>query len=235
MTADVLERTDGIRWRPVVRVEKFSPDQCAYADQQIADSLRWWSKSDRRIARQQRIGIGSVYQRMLADNLRLTGEPDDGVTEVAGNQLVNAGLVAITALLTGAGGTTGKYALSVSNGTSGAACGVGSSTTSFALSQTALSADGSTANAYYQVMDSGFPTVSTGVMTGQCTFASGNANFAWNEWCWASGTGNVTAGGTLSSIYGTASSYAMWNRKIASLGTKASGAAWVFTTTITLS
>jgi hypothetical protein len=40
---------------------------------------------------------------------------------------------------------------------------------------------------------------------------------------------------TLSGFYATASSYAMWNHKIASLGTKASGASWVFTTTITLS
>lgn len=233
MTADVAERTEGLRWRPRVQVEKFSIDQCSYADRKIAESLSRWRKRDRLIARQQRIGIGAFYQRMLADELRRTGEPEDGIAEAVGNQLVNAGLTAITDLLTGVAGGSGHYALAVSNGTAGAGCGVGSnSSTTFNVTQTALASDGSTANCYYQVMDSGFPTTSVGVMTGQCTYASGNANFSWNEWCWFSSTGTVTAGGTLAS---TATGTAMWNRKIASLGSKASGAAWVFTTTITLS
>ena len=230
-----VERTDSLRWHPLVKVEKFSIDQCAYADRMISANLSRWNRRDRLIARQQRTGIGAFYQRRLADELRLTGAPEDGIAEAEGNQLTNAGLTAITDLLIGTAGGNGHYALTVSNGTAGAGCGVGSNTATFVLTQTLLSGDGSTSGAWYQVMDSGFPTVSVGVMTGQCTYASGNANFAWNEWCWTSGTGTLTAGATGTGIYATGASLAMWNRKIASLGTKASGAAWVFTTTITLS
>ena len=74
-------------------------------------------------------------------------------------------------------------------------------------------------------MDATFPTTSNGVITFKSTYASGEANFVWNEWCVDIGTPTVTDGTTVNAL--------MLNRKVASLGTKASGS-WVLTATITL-
>ena len=78
------------------------------------------------------------------------------------------------------------------------------------------------------------PTQSNGVITCVCTFGSTNANFAWQEWCFAfGGGGTITAGTHLSAVTSTAPT--MMNHKVQSLGTKSSGAAWVLTATVTLS
>lgn len=195
---------DGINWHAFAHVDKYSPEQTAWATAKLGYEPK-------------------------GDELReLFTEPEDGFAEADGNLLTTAGLTAITALLIGAGGSTGKYVLANAN----AVCGVGATATAAAVGDVHLGADGG--SAYYQQMDSTYPQVSAGVITGQCTYASGNANFAWAEWGWASGTGTITAGATLGSIYGTAGSYALWNHKIQSLGTKVSGASWVFVTTVTL-
>ena len=153
---------------------------------------------------------------------RLAGEPEDGVAEADGNLLVTVGLDQITKLLIGSAATTLSNAHAI--------VGVGNSTTAAAVGDTALGADG-TANAYYQGADASNPTQSNGVITCVSTFATGNANFAWQEWCLAAATGTLTPGTTLASV-GT--SPVMWNHKVQSLGTKASGS-WVLTATITLS
>ena len=159
------------------------------------------------------------------DELRtLFAEPEDGYAEAFGNILVTVGLALITNLLIG--GTT---AGSIKNAQ--AICGVGATSTAANIADTALGSDG--ASAYYQQADSTYPSRSNGVMSSQCTYASGNANFAWAEWCWASCTsGSITAGATLASV---ATGVVMWNHKIQSLGTKSSGASWVFSSSITLS
>jgi hypothetical protein len=67
-------------------------------------------------------------------------------------------------------------------------------------------------------MDATYPQVSTNVITFRSTFATGDANFAWQEW----GVFNASSAGT------------MLNRKVESLGTKTSAQTWQFTVTITL-
>lgn len=153
-------------------------------------------------------------------------EPEDGSVEAAGNLLVTTGLNRITNLIIGGGGAAFNNAQAIT--------GVGSSSTAAAVGNTALGGDGSTTTAYYQGADATYPQQSNGVITNVNTFGTSNANFAWNEWAWGIATGTITPGGTFASV-GT--SPVLLNRKVpaSSLGTKASGAVWVLTTTVTLS
>jgi hypothetical protein len=109
------------------------------------------------------------------------------------------------------GGTTGVF-----NSTN-AHIGVGDSSTAAANSQTDLQA--STNKFRKQV--SGAPTHTDGTNTVSFTsaFGSSEANFAWQEW----GLFNNSSGGVL------------FNRKVESWGSKASGSTWTFTVTLTLS
>ena len=152
--------------------------------------------------------------------------PELGTSEAAGNLLVNTGLTRVTNLIVGGGGAAFNNAQAIT--------GVGNVSTAATTADTHLGGDGNTANAYYQGADATFPTTSTGTITMQNTFSGSNANFAWNEWCWGVATGTITPGGTFASV-GT--SPTMLNHKVpaSSLGTKASGAVWVLTTTVTLS
>lgn len=93
--------------------------------------------------------------------------------------------------------------------------GVGDSTTAFAASQTDLVA---ATNKLRKAMDATYPQVSTNTITFRSTFATGDANFAWQEW----GVFNASSSGT------------MMNRKVESLGTKTSAQSWQFTVTITI-
>ena len=242
--SETLEKCqhEGLHWFPRITVEKYSIDQTAWAETKLAEALSW----GRKIVVPE---TGQPTSKLHGSWLReLFPEPEDGYAYDEGNQLVNNGLTTIAYLLFGAtasGGfgqglmTGGSGANLVTSATQHAGVGAGSSSTAFAATQTTLQGDGSTTTAYYEVMDSGFPSWqgsgTPGQLNGQATFASANGNFAWNEWCWFTSTtavGSWTPGGTLASV-GTNTN--MWNRKVTSLGTKASGASWVFTQTITFS
>lgn len=164
------------------------------------------------------------YEPKAADFARLGVEPND-TAEAEGNLLCKFGLANITNRLI-SGGTAMSATLSF--------VGVGSSATTATNADTVLGGNGSSTTAWYQVVDS-IPlqiTTSQSNDTIQCisTFVSANGNFVWNEWCWGLITsGTTTASGTLASV-GTGAF--MVNHKIASLGTKALGASWVFTTTV---
>lgn len=93
--------------------------------------------------------------------------------------------------------------------------GVGDSTTAFAATQTDLQA---ATNKFRKAMDATYPQRSVNVLTFRATFATGDANFAWQEW----GTFNASTAGT------------MMQRKVESLGTKTSAQSWQLTATITL-
>lgn len=67
-------------------------------------------------------------------------------------------------------------------------------------------------------MDATYPQLAANVMTFRSTFATTDANFAWQEW----GIFNASTAGT------------MMNRKVESLGTKTSAQTWQLTLTITL-
>jgi len=93
--------------------------------------------------------------------------------------------------------------------------GVGDSTTAFSAAHTDLQA---ATNKLRKAMDATYPQVATNVITFRSTFATSDANFAWQEW----GVFNASSAGT------------MMNRKVESLGTKTSAQTWQFTVTITL-
>lgn len=93
--------------------------------------------------------------------------------------------------------------------------GVGDSATAFAAGQTDLVA---VTNKFRKAMDATYPSGAANVITFRSTFATGDANFAWNEW----GVFNAAAAGT------------MLNRKVESLGTKTSSQTWQFTVTLTV-
>jgi hypothetical protein len=93
--------------------------------------------------------------------------------------------------------------------------GVGDSATAFAATQTDLQA---AANKLRKAMDATYPTRAANVLTFRSTFATGDANFAWQEWA----VFNASTAGT------------MFNRKVESLGTKTSAQSWQLTVTLTV-
>lgn len=112
----------------------------------------------------------------------------------------------LATLTAGAGGTAFNNANSY--------IGVGDSSTAFAATQTDLQA---ASNKMRKAMDATYPTNAANVLTFRSTFATGDANFAWNEW----GIFNASTAGT------------MLSRKVESLGTKTSAQSWQITCTIT--
>lgn len=233
--------SEGVKWFPRITVEKYSIDQTAFAEARLAEERSWGrrpliARASRLLRREIRVPVlhGDFLRELFPNG------PEDGFAYDAGNSMVNGGLNAIIYLLTqgtvgGVHSGSNGYGFTQVGSNGVGIIGVGCNTTAWAATQIALSAD-NTANAWYQQMDSTFPTLTTpNVLNGQVTVASGNGNFAWNEWCWATGSGTVTAGSQLSAV--PAGQYNMYNRKVpaSSLGTKASGASWVFTQTITFS
>jgi hypothetical protein len=235
----VTSSAESVRWYPRVRIEKYSPAQTAWARRWLDDFLSR--------GRQPCAPDGRQYPALHGDLLRelFPSGPEDGYAYDEGNSMVNGGLTNLISLLTGvapSGAASRPLTLGTGGGTSGSACvGVGSDgSTVFSGAQTHLanaSGEGS-ANSWYQSMDTGYPTLTTpATINGQSTFQAGNANFPWLEWCWIAGAGVPTAGPVLASVYATAGSAAMMNRKIPSggLGSKMAGASWVFSTTVTFS
>jgi len=134
-----------------------------------------------------------------------------------GNGLTTAGLNRLTSLLNGAGGQAATNTAT--------RLGVGNSNTAFAVGQTDLQAAAGAANRQFKVMDATFPSQSNGVLTAKSTFATGEANFAWQEWGLDIGAPTVADGTTVNAL--------LLNRKVESLGTKASGS-WALTVTVTI-
>jgi hypothetical protein len=232
---ELPREADGAHWFPKVTVEKYSIDQTAFAERKVSEEASW----GRRLLTKRGL---LVPRRLHGDFLReLFGRPEDGYAYDAGNILVNAGLTNIINLLIGASASgANSRPLGAGGGSGAAVVGVGSTGTAATTADTVLGANGTSPNgtvgAWYQSMDASYPSLTTpATINGQSTFASGNANMAWAEWCWATGAGAVTAGDALASVYATGSSWAMLNHKIAALGTKASGASWVFSTTVVFS
>lgn len=156
-----------------------------------------------------------------------TPESFDGLTpfeviEREGNLLMYGGASVLWQALIGNGTTTAGQALTYFNNAQ-AAIGVGDSTTAAAATQTNVQA---ATNKLRKAMDATYPqhtdatTSGAASITFKSTFATGDANFAWQEW----GVFNSTTDGT----------GRMLNRKVESLGTKTSAASWAFTVTLTL-
>jgi hypothetical protein len=144
--------------------------------------------------------------------------PEDGIVDSPGNLLLTAGLTRLMSLLNGAGGQA------MTN--TATRLGTGNSSTAEAIGQTDLQAAAGSANRWFQIMDATFPSVATNVLTAKATWATGDGNYVWNEWGLDIGTPTVTSGNTVNAN--------LFNRKVASLGTKTSGT-WVLTVTVTIS
>lgn len=130
------------------------------------------------------------------------------VVERDGNILVTAGIDELIDLLIG--GTAQEF------DNSNAYIGVGDSSTAAAVGQTDLQA---ATNKLRKAMNGSYPAKTAPAVDFQSTFGSSEANFAWAEIA----TFNASSSGT------------MLNRVVQSLGTKASGATWTLTETITFS
>jgi hypothetical protein len=163
------------------------------------------------------------YEPKAADFVRLGADPF-AVLEIEGNLLTTAGLGHLTTVLTDSSATE---VIS----TARSFLGVGDSSTGATVSDTALVAS---TNKYYKSLDSvtrTTTTVTNDSVQAVASYDSSTANYAWNEWVLGSSTsGTITSGTSLPGTGGF-----IYNRKVASMGTKASGAAWTFTVTIKFS
>jgi hypothetical protein len=149
-------------------------------------------------------------EKYESDEALARGDAPYEVVEAKDNLLLNNGIARLLDLLIGAGGQAYTNANS--------RIGVGNSNTAAAASQTDLAG----ASKYFMTMDATFPSRSAQTVTWKATFASGVAQFAWEEWGIDVGT---TAGTTVV--------VPLLNRKVQSFGTKGA-TAWVFTVTITI-
>jgi len=150
-----------------------------------------------------RLGGGGLD---AAEALAASAVPPYEVVEGDYNAMSNAGIDALLLLLVGGGGT----AFNNSN----AYLGVGDSTDSFDAADTDLQAS---SNKVRKAMSASFPATGTHLQTFKSVFDGSSGNFAWNEWA----------------IFNASSSGTMLNRKVESLGTKASGS-WSLAVTFAL-
>jgi hypothetical protein len=128
---------------------------------------------------------------------------------MAENVLLNTGIDEMWDLITGAvSGASHIY------DNAAATIGVGDSDTAAAAAQTDLQA---ASNKTYKAMEAGYPTSTTQKVTFKSSFGSSDANYAWKEWVVKQSTSAICL-----------------NRKVESLGTKASGT-WTLEVDITLS
>lgn len=230
--AQMDKALEGATGFSIAHVDKYSPDQTAWAAQRMRDEVSWRRGGD----------VRAMIRRLRSGPLRLTGQeferyfpggPEEGAVTRSGNIFVAQGLTNLISLWMGLTGTA------INSIGATPVCGVGTGISAAATSDTNLISDGG--SAYYQGFDAALGTTTTnGVVVGTSTYGSANANFDWNEWCWATGHGAISPGARLDSAAGspfaTASSAAMVNHKTnVNLGAKASGSSWVFSTTFTIS
>ncbi len=131
------------------------------------------------------------------------------VIEQEGNCLLNSGIDEIWDLVTGV--VSGNDHIFDN---AHAQIGVGDSNTAAVATQTDLQA---AVNKQYNGMEATYPTSTSQQATFKASFATGEANYAWNEWVIRQSTSGICL-----------------NRKVEALGTKASGT-WTLEVTLTLS
>lgn len=200
---------DTIEWGVLARVEKF--------DASDIKQYRKRGRIERALFQEDENGI-----RVARAHLVRVGIKPYEVVESVGNLLTTAGVTRVWNL-TGNQGATQAYDNTHTR------IGVGN-TANAAGTEAAADTDMAGASKYYNLVDSGAgvggPIITTNQLKYVSTFATGNGNFAWNEW----GIDNGTAGGATVTA-------PLLNHKIVSggLGTKTSSASWAFTVTVTLS
>ena len=147
--------------------------------------------------------------RKFANDADYAANKPYAICPIHGNELTNAGINLMLSAIC----VTGQTLFSNAN----AYLCVGDSTTAFAATQTDLQAS---TNKLRKAMDASYPTYGTAQKaTWKSTFASGDANYAWQEFAVA----NASTGGTI------------LNRKVSSQGTKVSGQVWELSLEVSLS
>ena len=160
---------------------------------------------------------GMTPQEIMAAGV----EPYD-ILEIDGNCLLNDGINSIISPA-----VVGSLATPL-NGTDGC-IGVGDSTTIAAAAQTGLQASAN----HLWLLVSATPTVGSSQQIAiSVSFASAQANFAWNEIC--AGVTSTPASLPANSQTPPATAHVL-NRLVQTMGTKASGTTWTATLTVTLS
>lgn len=143
------------------------------------------------------------------------GLEPDLTADSEGNALLTAGITRMLNLLIAGGGQGFDHTHS--------RIGTGDGSTGVTTADTDLSAVAGSTHRWFNMSDGSNPSVTTNVLTCVSTFATGDGNYAWNEWGIDPGT---AAANTVTAP--------LLNRKVATLGTKASGATWAFTVTVTI-
>lgn len=185
-----------------------NPDSVSEEDIQNMESL--YSKLCKRLGISEHSQWRVEWQvEKWADTARkIAGFSPDEVVCAGQNIILDTGANEMLKLITGTGGTAFNAANSYIY--------VGTDSTAENASQTGVISTG--ANRAYAGMDTGYPMVSSRQMIYRASFGDTSANFAWNEAAILNGTG--------------ANAVAM-NRKVSTLGTKASGT-WTLQITISL-
>lgn len=150
-----------------------------------------------------------------AQSMGMLGIKPDEVEVCEGNALTTAGLGFVADAITG----TASQVLDATH----TVIGVGNGTTAFSAAHTDLQG----ASKRFEVV-SGAPSATGAVISASAEFGETDGNFAWEEWCIVCTSGAAAAGTTKPA--GT-----MVNRKVQALGTKANGAIWTLSVSITLS
>lgn len=154
-------------------------------------------------------------ERLEKSHLIAAGVTPDGFTEVDGNLLTTAGITRMLGLLIG----NGTQAMNNTH----ARIGVGNGSTAATAADSDLAASAGSTNRWFNMADASNPSVATNVLTCVSTFASADGNFVWAEWGMDFGT---ASGNTVTAP--------LLNRKVQAMGTKASGAVWTATATVTV-
>lgn len=188
-----------VPWNTVAVVEKYRPED-----------IDVWTEKRRHAGLR---GLVSRRARVTCSKPKAGARPIQVKTSLH-NLLLNAGIQRLQNKFIGAAGQV--YDATHSR------IGVGNSSTAAAATQTDLQAAAGSGNRQFKLVDQG-PTLSAQTLTWRATFASGEAQFVWNEWGVDEGTAD-----------GTTVAASMLNRKVANPGTKGA-AVWVFTVTTTIS
>jgi hypothetical protein len=182
------------------------------------ENVTWYAQATREAWSPDQVAIvrATVGHEPNTDELHAFYDPDTLVVE--GNALLSTGVTRIMSLLNGAGGQAATNTAT--------RIGTGDGSTAVSVGDTDLSAASGSTHRWFQVVDATYPSVAGGVLTVKATYASGDGNYTWSEWCVDVGTPTVTSGATANTLL---------NRKIATLGVKSPGAVWALTVTLTLS
>jgi len=147
--------------------------------------------------------------KRYANDEDLANDKPYDISTFEGNLLLNEGIQLLEDLLIVAGGTGYNNA--------SAYLGVGDSTTAAVATQTALQA---ATNKKFVAMDAAYPSRTDQTITWRATFASADANFAWQEFTLVNAADDT--GTNL-------------NRKVSDQGTKVSGETYVLSLTLVIS